>query len=85
MSERVYLKKNTIGSCKFMQLAIFCEKICVCDFAENGYTCTFYDDACLNELIISKSLLVVANLCNLRFYARQFVSPVLTVLLTRFC
>ena len=29
MSERVNLKKYIIGSRKFMQLAIFCEYICV--------------------------------------------------------
>ena len=32
MSERVNLKKNTIGSCRFMQLAIFCKYICVHDY-----------------------------------------------------
>ena len=32
MSERVDFLKITIGSCKFMQLAIFCEYICVHDY-----------------------------------------------------
>ena len=57
MSERVDLKKITIGSCKCMQLAFFfCKYICVHGydwyiFAENRYTCPFYDEACLKELV----------------------------------
>ena len=40
-------------------------------------------DACL-ELFFSKLLMVVANLCNLRYCANKFVCTVLTDLQTRF-
>ena len=41
---------------------------------------------CMSKRIdFSKLLLVVANLCNLCFYASKFVRTVLTDLLTRFC
>ena len=41
-----------------------------------------YDDACLKEFFFSKLLLVVANLCNLRYCANKFVCTVLTDLQT---
>ena len=34
---------------------------------------TPYDDACLKELIFLKLLLVVANLCNLQFFANKYL------------
>ena len=51
------------------------------DFAENWYKCTFYHDVCLKELIFSKLLLVVSNLCNMQFFCKYFVRTVLTDLL----
>ena len=61
-----------------MQLAIFSQinlyarfwLIYQPDSAENWYTCTFYDDACLKESIFKKLLLVVANLYNLQFFSK---------------
>ena len=50
MSAIINFLRNTIRSCKFMQLAIFANRyVCtvLTDFAENQYTCTFYEDACL--------------------------------------
>ena len=35
-------------------------------------TCTIYDNVCLKELIFSILLLIVANLCNLQFFANIF-------------
>ena len=69
-----------------MQFAIFlginvCERLRLMrypDFAENVYSCMLYDDACLKESILKKILLVVANLCNLRFFPNKFVCTVMT-------
>ena len=56
MSKGTDFLKFTIGSCKLMQLAIFCKYISVHGFdwsnnpsllKKKWYTCTFYDDACL--------------------------------------
>ena len=38
-----------------------------------------------NNRFLSKLLLVVANLCNLPYFANKFVCTVLTDLQTRFC
>ena len=38
-----------------------------------------------NNQFFSKLLLEVANLCNLRFVANEFVCSVMTDLLTQFC
>ena len=87
--------KILIASCKFMQFTIFCNTF-VCMVLTDVITQFWWKltymyvlRGCISEIIdifkITIGSRLVAYLCNLRFFANQFVCTVLINQLTRFC